>query len=83
MKPNRGTQKHERDAVRKLEQLLPGLEARVEGRGGRVSNKWLVASVGKTTVRVSMACSPSSEEHAFNNLRQQCWRALRERGVAV
>jgi len=82
VKPKRGTQKHERDAVRRLERLTPGLRARVEARPGP-GHKWLVASLGETTVRVTIASSPSCAEHAFNNMRQQCWRALREQGVAV
>jgi hypothetical protein len=66
-----------------LERLTPGLRASVEARAGSGGHKWLVASIGETTVRVTMAGSPSCEEHALNNLRQQCWRALRQRGVAV
>jgi hypothetical protein len=82
VKPNRGTRKHERDAVRRLERLTPGLRVRIEARASP-GHKWLVASIGALTVRVTIASSPSCAEHAFNHMRQQCWRALREQGVAL
>lgn len=83
MTTNRGSQKHEREAVRKLEKLVPGMRAWIELRRGATGHKWLCVQVGETTVRLVMSSSPSNAEHAFQHLRQQCSRALRERGVAV
>lgn len=83
MAVTRGSQKHEREAVRRIELLSPGLRAHVESRGGSVGHKWLVATLGSTTVRVNLASSPSCADHALNSIRQKCQRAFRERGVQV
>lgn len=79
----RGTQKHEREAVRLVERMHDGAIARIETRQGINAHKWLVLDIAGHTLRFTLPSSPRDGDHSLHHLRRQVRRDLRARGITV
>lgn len=75
-------QKHEREAIRVAEALNPGIKAHVETRR-RNPHPVLVATMGTTTVRYALSCSPRDDSQHAQWVRQRITSLFREQGITL
>lgn len=74
-------QKHERETVRAVQALHPGIRCTVQTRSN--THKLLLASIGGVTVRHGISCSPKDRDTMVERIVREVRNDLRSKGVQL